>query len=51
MIVQYVMGIFAPLGASSDRSLRVGLTSENREQFKALKRDNRELRRSNEILV
>lgn len=33
-----------------DQGIRGGLTSEEREQLKALQRENRELRRANEIL-
>ncbi len=33
-----------------DQGLRAGLTSEDRERLKTLERENRELRRTNEIL-
>jgi len=33
-----------------DQGLREGVTSEERERVKALERENRELRRANEIL-
>ena len=33
-----------------DQGLRAGTTSEERERLKALERENRELRRANEIL-
>jgi len=36
--------------AERDRGLREGLTSGDRERLKALERENRELRRANEIL-
>src|SRR5512132_3867724 len=36
--------------AEIDDGLRPGLTSEERERLKALERENRELRRANEIL-
>ncbi len=36
--------------AETDEGLRPGLTSDEREQLKVLKRENRELRRANEIL-
>jgi transposase len=36
--------------AEVDDDLRPGLTSEERERLKALERENRELRRANEIL-
>jgi transposase-like protein len=36
--------------AEIDRGTRAGLTSEERERMKALERENRELRRANEIL-
>jgi transposase len=36
--------------AETDRGKRSGLTSEERERLKALEKENRELRRSNEIL-
>src|SRR6266851_5082697 len=36
--------------AQVDAGLRPGLTSEEREQLKQLQRENRELRRANEIL-
>ena len=36
--------------AEIDRGARGGLTSEERERLKQLERDNRELRRANEIL-
>ena len=36
--------------AERDRGLRPGLTSEERERLKQLERENRELRRANEIL-
>ena len=36
--------------AERDHGLRGGLTSEERERLKALERENRELRRANEIL-
>src|SRR5215213_9613573 len=36
--------------AETDGGLRPGLTSDERERLKALKRENRELRRANEIL-
>jgi transposase len=36
--------------AETDEGLRPGLTSSEREQLKALQRENRELRRANEIL-
>jgi transposase len=36
--------------AEVDDGLRPGLTSEERERLKALERENRELRRANEIL-
>jgi transposase len=36
--------------AEIDDGLRAGLTSEERERLKALERENRELRRANEIL-
>lgn len=36
--------------AERDQGLRPGLTSDEREQLKQLKRENRELRRANEIL-
>ncbi len=34
----------------TDEGIRPGLTSDEREQLKTLKRENRELRRANEIL-
>ena len=36
--------------AERDQGLREGVTSEERERVKALERENRELRRANEIL-
>ncbi len=36
--------------AERDQGLRAGTTSEERERLKALERENRELRRANEIL-
>jgi transposase-like protein len=36
--------------AETDEGLRPGLTSTEREHMKALERENRELRRANEIL-
>ena len=36
--------------AETDQGLRPGLTSPEREQLTALERENRELRRANEIL-
>ena len=36
--------------AETDQGLRPGLTSPERERLKALERENRELRRANEIL-
>ncbi len=36
--------------AETDEGSRPGLTSDEREQLKVLKRENRELRRANEIL-
>ena len=36
--------------AERDQGLREGLTSSDRERFKALERENRELQRANEIL-
>jgi transposase-like protein len=36
--------------AETDRSKRAGLTTEERERLKALEKENRELKRSNEIL-
>src|SRR5664280_1390550 len=36
--------------AETDESLRGGLTSSERERMKALEKENRELRRANEIL-
>ena len=36
--------------AERDQGVRAGLTTSEREQLKQLKRDNRELRRANEIL-
>ena len=36
--------------AERDRGLREGMTTEDRERLKALERENRELRRANEIL-
>jgi transposase len=36
--------------ADSDEGLRSGLTSDERERLKTLERENRELRRANEIL-
>ncbi|MGB7932996.1 MAG: IS3 family transposase [Gammaproteobacteria bacterium] len=36
--------------AERDQGLRVGLTSDERERLKALERENRELKRTNEIL-
>ena len=36
--------------AETDRGNRSGLTSEERERLKALEKENRELKRSNEIL-
>ena len=36
--------------AETDEGLRPGLTSTERERMKALERENRELRRTNEIL-
>jgi transposase len=36
--------------AETDKGLRAGLTSDERERLKALERENRELRRANEIL-
>jgi transposase len=36
--------------AETDDGLRPGLTSDEREQLKTLERENRELRRANEIL-
>jgi transposase len=36
--------------AESDEGLRSGLTSDERERLKMLERENRELRRANEIL-
>ena len=38
------------LGAETDQGLRPGLTSTERERMKQLERENRELRRTNEIL-
>ncbi len=37
-------------GAERDQGLRAGLTSGDRERLRALERENRELRRANEIL-
>ena len=36
--------------AESDHGVRTGLTSSERERLKSLERENRELRRANEIL-
>src|ERR1700722_1862383 len=36
--------------ADTDRGKRAGLTTEERERLKALEKENRELKRSNEIL-
>ena len=36
--------------AETDEGLRPGLTTSERERMKALERENRELRRTNEIL-
>jgi transposase len=36
--------------AECDRGLRAGVSSDERERLKALERENRELRRANEIL-
>ena len=36
--------------AETDAGLRAGLTSDERERLRALERENRELRRANEIL-
>ena len=36
--------------AERDQGLREGLTTSDRERLKALKRENRELKRANEIL-
>ena len=36
--------------AEHDKGLRSGMTSSDREQLKALERENRELKRANEIL-
>jgi transposase len=36
--------------AEGDQGVRTGLTSSEREQLKSLERENRELRRANEIL-
>jgi transposase len=36
--------------AERDQGLRVGVTSSDREHLKALERENRELKRANEIL-
>jgi transposase len=36
--------------AECDQGVRTGLTSSEREQLKSLERENRELRRANEIL-
>jgi transposase-like protein len=36
--------------AERDQGLRAGVTSDERERLKALERENRELRRANEIL-
>ena len=36
--------------AERDQGLREGLTTSDRERFKALERENRELKRANEIL-
>lgn len=36
--------------SETDRGLRAGLTSEERKRLKQLERENRELRRANEIL-
>jgi|SRR5438876_5714729 len=36
--------------AETDEGIRPGLTTEERERLKALERENRELRRANEIL-
>jgi transposase len=36
--------------AETDQGLRPGLTSDERERLKTLERENRELRRANEIL-
>jgi transposase-like protein len=36
--------------AERDQGLRAGLTSDERERLKALERENRELKRANEIL-
>ncbi len=36
--------------AEGDRGLRAGVSSDERERLKALERENRELRRANEIL-
>jgi len=36
--------------AERDQGVRAGLTSDERERLKALERENRELRRTNEIL-
>jgi hypothetical protein len=47
-----VVGDAAQVGASgrADAGLRPGLTSDERERLKTLERENRELRRANEIL-
>lgn len=36
--------------AEQDQGLRAGLTSDDRERLKALERENKELKRANEIL-
>ncbi len=36
--------------AERDQGLRAGMTSSDRERLKALERENRELKRANEIL-
>jgi transposase len=36
--------------AERDQGIRAGLTSDDRARLKALERENRELRRTNEIL-
>jgi transposase len=45
-----ICSIAHKFGVSADDGLRPGLTSDERERLKALERENRELRRANEIL-
>jgi transposase len=45
-----ICSIAHKFGVLADDGLRPGLTSDERERLKALERENRELRRANEIL-